>query len=74
MVVVILINHKEQQMNGKIGSYMTRLQIKTLERLTLRTEFKEQNLSQSYIQILALEESELFKYQEQQQKIDSIKF
>ena len=73
MVVVILINHKEQQMNGKIGSYMTRLQIKTLERLTLRTEFKEQNLSQSYIQILALEESELFKYQEQQQKIDSIK-
>jgi len=74
VVVVILINHKEQQMNGKIGSYMTRLQIKTLERLTLRTEFKEQNLSQSYIQILALEESELFKYQEQQQKIDSIKF
>lgn len=53
---------------------MTRLQIKTLERLSLRSEFKEQNLSQSYIQILAAEESELFKYQEQQQKIDSIKF
>ena len=53
---------------------MTRLQIKTLERLSLRSDFKTENLSQSYIEILAAEEAELFKYQEQQQKIDLIKF
>ena len=52
---------------------MTRLQQKTLERLNLRTEFKTENLSQSYMEILAAEELEFFKYQEQQNKIDSIK-
>ena len=52
---------------------MTRLDHKTLERLNLRTEFKEQNLSPTYMEILALEEKEFFKYQEQQNKIDSIK-
>jgi hypothetical protein len=52
---------------------MTRLQQKTLERLTLRSDFKTENLSQSYIEILASEEIEFFKYKELQQKIDSIK-
>tara|TARA_R110002096_G_scaffold291900_1_gene486116 strand:+ start:2492 stop:2653 length:162 start_codon:yes stop_codon:yes gene_type:complete len=53
---------------------LTRLDYKTLERLTLRSEFKEQNLSPTYMQILASEEKEFFNYQEHQQKIDSIKF
>tara|TARA_R110000851_G_scaffold120189_2_gene248440 strand:- start:10379 stop:10603 length:225 start_codon:yes stop_codon:yes gene_type:complete len=74
VVTVILINHKDLPMTGKIDNYMNRLQIKTLERLSLRSEFKTENLSKTYIEILAAEESELFKYQEQQNKIDSIKF
>tara|TARA_R110002153_G_C13252939_1_gene491774 strand:- start:1206 stop:1367 length:162 start_codon:yes stop_codon:yes gene_type:complete len=52
---------------------MTRLQIKTLERLTLRSEFKEQNISPTYMEILALEELEFFNYQERQQKIELLK-
>ena len=52
---------------------MTRLDHKTLERLTLRSEFKEQNISPTYMEILASEELEFFKYQEHQNKIDSIK-